>query len=68
MGYEFACKGVVGGCGAMVSGASELEVLQRAAAHAADAHGMDELPDDLLKEILGAMVWTATPATERRAS
>lgn len=68
MGYEFACKGVIGGCGVELSGATEIDILQKVAAHAADEHGMDELPDDALKDIIASLVWTGTPAFERRAS
>jgi predicted small metal-binding protein len=41
--YEFECKNVVPGCEGKVRGETEAETLQKAAEHAADAHGLAEL-------------------------
>jgi len=48
---QFACGTVVDGCDGVVTGATEDEVLAAAARHAADAHGMTEVPP----EVVGAI-------------
>ncbi len=48
---QFACSDVVPGCDGVVTGETEDEVLAAAAQHAADAHGMSEVPD----EVVGAI-------------
>jgi predicted small metal-binding protein len=48
---SFACGTVVPGCEGVVTGQTEDEVLAAAAAHAAEAHGMTEVPD----EVVGAI-------------
>lgn len=58
MAYEFECRNVVPGCDGTVSGATRDEVLQAAAAHAADAHGMDELPDEVVATVQASIVET----------
>ncbi|MGA9275588.1 DUF1059 domain-containing protein [Ilumatobacter sp.] len=45
---QFACGDVVEGCDGVVTGETEDDVLAAAAAHAADAHGMTEVPDDVV--------------------
>ncbi len=47
----FACGQVVPGCDGVVTGATEDEVLAAAAEHAASAHGMDEVPDEVVAAI-----------------
>jgi predicted small metal-binding protein len=43
MSFEFECKNVVPGCEGKVEGATREETLQKAAEHAAEAHGLPEL-------------------------
>jgi len=48
---QFACGTVVDGCDGVVTGETEADVLAAAAQHAADAHGMTEVPP----EVVGAI-------------
>lgn len=44
---QFACGTVVDGCDGVVTGETEEEVMAAASKHAAEAHGMSEVPDDV---------------------
>ena len=48
---KFACGDVVAGCDGVVTGETDDEVLAAAAAHAASAHGMTEVPDEVVAAI-----------------
>lgn len=48
---QFACATVVDGCDGVVTGSTEDEVLAKAAAHAAEAHGMNEVPPEVVSAI-----------------
>ena len=48
---QFACATVVDGCEGVVSGETEDDVLAAAAAHAAEAHGMTEVPASVVDAI-----------------
>ncbi len=48
---QFACGTVVDGCDGVVTGETDDEVLAAAAKHAAEAHGMSEVPDDVVAAI-----------------
>lgn len=48
---QFACATVVDGCDGVVTGATDDEVLAQAAQHAAEAHGMTELPDEVVTAV-----------------
>ena len=48
---KFACGDVVTGCDGVVTGDTDDEVLAAAAAHAASAHGMMEVPDEVVAAI-----------------
>lgn len=48
---QFACGNVVPGCDGVVTGDTEDEVLAAAAAHAASAHGMATVPDEVVTAI-----------------
>ncbi|MFW2383333.1 MAG: DUF1059 domain-containing protein [Acidimicrobiales bacterium] len=48
---SFACGTVVDGCDGVVSGETEEDVLAAAAQHAADAHGITEVSDELVDAI-----------------
>ena len=48
---KFACGSVVAGCDGVVTGETEDDVLAAAAAHASSAHGMADVPDDVVAAI-----------------
>ncbi len=48
---KFECNTVVSGCDGVVTGETDDEVLAAAATHAAQAHGMTEVPDDVVAAI-----------------
>lgn len=48
---QFVCGSVVPGCDDVVTGESEEQVLAAAAEHAHDAHGMTQIPQDLVTRI-----------------
>lgn len=48
---KFECGSVVDGCDGGVTGEDEGAVLQAAAAHASSAHGLTELPDELVAQV-----------------
>lgn len=48
---QFACGNVVAGCDGVVTGATEEDVLAAAARHAADAHGMTDVPPEVVAAI-----------------
>jgi predicted small metal-binding protein len=47
----FACGQVVPGCDGVVTGDTDDDVLAAAAEHAASAHGMTEVPDEVVAAI-----------------
>ena len=48
---RFVCGTVVDGCDGGFTGETEDDVLQAAAQHAASAHGMTELPDEVVQKV-----------------
>ena len=48
---QFACGNVVDGCDGVVTGETDEEVMEAAAAHAAEAHGLTELPDEVVEKV-----------------
>jgi predicted small metal-binding protein len=48
---QFACGTVVDGCDGVVTGETDDDVLAAAAQHAAAAHGLTEVPDELVAQI-----------------
>lgn len=48
---QFACANVVDGCDGVVTGETEEEVLVAVGQHAADAHGITEIPDELAQQV-----------------
>ena len=48
---QFACATVVDGCDGVVTGETNDEVLAAAASHAAEAHGIAELPPDVIEAV-----------------
>lgn len=58
MAYEFECTNVVPGCEGKVEGDTKDDVLAKAASHAADVHGMDQLPDEVVEKVKASIVST----------
>jgi len=58
MGYEFECTNVVPGCEGKVRAETKDDVVQKAAQHAAEAHGMPELPDEVVEKVKASIVAT----------
>jgi predicted small metal-binding protein len=56
MSYEFECKHVVPGCEGKVEGATAEEVLQAAAQHAGDTHGLTELDAATVEKVKASIV------------
>jgi predicted small metal-binding protein len=48
---QFACGSVVPGCDGVVTGESEDELMAAVASHAEEAHGMTEIPDDVVARV-----------------
>jgi predicted small metal-binding protein len=48
---EFACADVVPGCSATFQGQTDEDILGQIGPHAADAHGMSDIPDSLVDQV-----------------
>jgi predicted small metal-binding protein len=48
---EFKCRTIVPGCPTVFEGESESEILNQIGDHARDAHGMDEVPSEVVDQI-----------------
>jgi len=46
MARKLHCGDVVAGCDGVVTGEDDQDVMRKAAAHAAEAHGIDDVDDD----------------------
>jgi predicted small metal-binding protein len=55
MAKVLRCGDVVPGCDFEMTGSSEDEVLEKAAAHAKSAHGLDSIPPDVVDKVRGAI-------------
>lgn len=55
MGYKFECTNVVPGCEGEVFGDTEEEVLEKAAEHASEVHGMEDLDDETVEKVKAAI-------------
>jgi len=53
---QFACGSVVPGCDGVVQGETVEDVMAAAAAHAAEAHGMDSVPDEVVEAIQAGII------------
>ena len=51
MTKAFECATVVPGCQGVVTGETEQEVMQKAAEHGRDAHGLDPLPAEVQQKV-----------------
>jgi predicted small metal-binding protein len=48
---QFACGDIVPGCTAQYRLASDEEILAAVGRHAREAHGLDEVPDELIEKV-----------------
>jgi predicted small metal-binding protein len=48
----FACGAVVAGCTASFAAETEEGILEQVAQHAREEHGMTEVPDDVVRQVL----------------
>ena len=55
MTLELRCGKVVDGCPGVIQGETQDEVMSQAATHAADAHGITEVDEDLERQLVGAI-------------
>ena len=56
---EFTCGSVVPGCDARFTGETEEEILAQIPAHAAEAHGMTEIPPKVVEQVKAKIADTA---------
>ncbi len=59
MSYKFECTNVVPGCEGEVQGETREEVLEKAAEHAKDVHGLAPLDDETVEKVKAAIAETA---------
>ncbi len=52
---EFSCGDVIPGCTATFSGECEDDILTQLGPHAAQTHGMSDVPDDILQQARSAI-------------
>ena len=48
----FTCGAVVAGCTASFTAETEEEILEQVALHAREEHGMSEVPDEVVRQVL----------------
>jgi len=48
---QFACGAVVPGCTATFEADDQDQILAQVADHAREAHGMDEVPDEVVEQV-----------------
>ena len=53
---EFRCGQLVPGCEARFEAESEEEILRHVAGHAREAHGMDEVPPEVVDQVRATIV------------
>lgn len=53
---QFACGDVVPGCDARFVCSTEEEILAAVAAHAADVHGLESVPDEVVSQVRSCIV------------
>ena len=52
---KFACGAVVPGCTAAFAGETEEDILEQVARHAREEHGMTEIPEELIEQVLAKL-------------
>lgn len=55
MAKELHCGDVVTGCKHVISAETEEELMRRAAKHAAEAHGIEEIDEETAKQVQAAI-------------
>lgn len=55
MTKEIRCKDVGVDCDFVVTGETEEEIMKKAAEHAKKAHGMNEIPQELVQKVRAAI-------------
>lgn len=55
MGKHIACSDVVGGCSFTAEAATEAELVEQVKAHAAKAHGVEEITPELAAKVKEAI-------------
>ena len=53
---RFACGDVVPGCSTAFTGRDDDEILAEVARHAAEVHGIDPVPDDVVQAVCAKIV------------
>lgn len=48
---QLACGSVVPGCTVVFQAQTEREILERVAVHAREAHGMEEIPSEVVAQV-----------------
>jgi predicted small metal-binding protein len=61
MKKTFPCAAVVPGCDFAASAATEDELLKQVAEHAAEAHGLADVPPELVEKVKSAIRTEASP-------
>ena len=51
----FTCGSVVLGCTAAFAGETEEDILEQVARHAREEHGMTEIPEELVQQVLAKL-------------
>ena len=52
---EFRCGDLVPGCTTTFEGESEEEILKQVAVHAREDHGMDEVPPEVVDQVIAGI-------------
>jgi predicted small metal-binding protein len=55
MAKQLACGDVVPGCSYVATGSNEMELMQKVAKHAAEAHNVKEITPELLTKVKAAI-------------
>lgn len=63
MPYEFQCSDVIPGCEWRVTGETHEDTVEEIERHAANAHNLAQLPEDVRDEALGAINLTGQPSS-----
>lgn len=63
MPYEFQCSDVIPGCEWKYTGETQEDTVEEIERHAANAHGMAELPKDVRDDALAAINLTGQPSS-----
>ena len=62
----FVCGAVVPGCTARFTAETEQGILEQVAVHAREDHGLPEVPDELVRQVLAAVRDAVPPPGQHR--